>query len=320
MKRNRHLCAEEARVCHILQKSITCCHICCAFIQSLAEVIDKILIYTILNNDQALNAKGLAVMINTGVGSCRNLGLDVSCVVCQNGIQLFIGHIQNIDVLGCSQVQLTADRKTCKSECSIQDSVADCVCAIAQTQVLKAGVILGDIHYIKCSQRSILCCGGSRSDGNSLALQIVDVLQAAGLKRYAGKNGSINSTDNADVLQCADLFELAGSVVTIQNDICCCDGDINFSGCHVLYVLEGTCGSLCVALHALYVVCPGLGNSCACRIHGTAGICGAECPDDVSSVCLRSFGFCCCFTAGCCFCSCRSFCCCRLGATSACGQ
>ena len=290
MKRDGHLRAEELRIGHILQQSVSCRHVSSAFVHGLAEIIDEILVHILLDNDQALHAEGLGVIVDAGVGACRDSSLDVCCVVCKDLVQLFVGHIQNVDILGGSQVQLSADRKACETECRIQDAVADCVSAVAEAQVLKARVVLVDAHDVECCQGSVLRCGGSRSDGDSLALQLIDVLQSAGLQGDAAENRGVDRADDADVVELSDVSELSGSVVAVQDDVCGRDCDVDFTGSNVLDVLEGSGRGLGVALHAFDVVGPALGNSCACRIHGSAGVCGSEGHDDVAAGLLLSLG------------------------------
>ena len=124
MQRDGHLCAEECRIRHILQQSVAGCHISRALVHCLAEIIDQVFISILLDNDQALHAEGLGIIVHTGVGAGRDLGLDVSRVVGKDLVKLLVGDVEDVDVLGSRKVQLAADRQSCETESCIQDTVS----------------------------------------------------------------------------------------------------------------------------------------------------------------------------------------------------
>ena len=111
----------------------------------------------------------------------------------------------------------------------------------------------------------------------------MDVGQAGALERHAAEHGGVDRADDAQVVQLADVGELAGAVVGVENDVGGGDRDVDLTGGDVLAVLEGAGGGLGVALHTLDVVRPNLGDGRAGGVHGAAGVGGAEGHNDVAA-------------------------------------
>ena len=118
----------------------------------------------------------------------------------------------------------------------------------------------------------------------------MDVGQAGALERHAAEHGGVDRADDAQVVQLADVGELAGAVVGVENDVGGGDRDVDLTGGDVLAVLEGAGGGLGIALHTLDVVRPNLGDGRAGGIHGAAGIGGAEGHNDVAAGGLVAIG------------------------------
>ena len=111
----------------------------------------------------------------------------------------------------------------------------------------------------------------------------MDVGQAGALESHAAEHGGVDRADDAQVVQLADVGELAGAVVGVENDVGGGDRDVDLTGGDVLAVLEGAGGGLGIALHTLDVVRPDLGDRRAGGVHGAAGVGGAEGHNDVAA-------------------------------------
>ena len=95
-------------------------------------------------------------------------------------------------------------------------------------------------------------------DGHALAQQVVDVLHAGVLQRHAAGDGGVHRADDPHVLQSADLLKAARAGVAVEHHVGGGHGHVNLAAGHVLHILEGTGGSLRIALHALDVIGPQL--------------------------------------------------------------
>ena len=280
MQGDGHIRAQEGGIGHVAEQRVAGGQVGAVLVHGLAQVIDQVLVHIGADDDQALHAEGIGVIVLTGVGAGGDLRLDVSGVAGQDAVDLFLGVVQNDDVLGGGEVQLAADGQTGEAEGRVDDAVAHGVSAVAQAQVLQAGVVGVDVHDSESVQAGVLSGGGGGADSHALALQIVDILQTGTLQRHAAGDGGVNSADDADIVQ--SLGELALAGVALQNNVGGGDGHVNFAGGHVLHVLEGTGGGLGVALHTVQLVGPDLGQSSAGGIQGAAGITGAESQDGVA--------------------------------------
>ena len=118
----------------------------------------------------------------------------------------------------------------------------------------------------------------------------MDVGQAGALESHAAEHGGVDRADDAQVVQLADVGELAGAVVGVENDVGGGDRNVDLTGGDVLAVLEGAGGGLGIALHTLNVVRPNLGDRSAGGVHGAAGVGGAEGHNDVAAGGLVAIG------------------------------
>ena len=283
MQRNGHLGAEEAGIGHVLEQGVTGSHLLSVLVHGLAQIVDEIRVHIGGDDDEALDAEGVGIIVLTGVGAGGDGGLDGGSVAREDLVDLLLGHVEDLDLLGGSEVQLTADGQTREAEGRVEDAVADGVGAVAETEVLKAGVVLGDVHRCEGGEGGVLGRGGRGADGNALAEQVMDVGQAGALERHAAEHGGVDRADDTQVVQLADVGELAGAVVGVENDVGGGDRDVDLTGGDVLAVLEGTGGGLGIALHTLDVVRPDLGDRSAGGVHGAAGVGGAEGHNDVAA-------------------------------------
>lgn len=109
-------------------------------------------------------------------------------------VDLFLGIVQDHNVLSGSQVELSANGQPSKAKGRINDAVAHRIGTITQPKVLQAGILGADAHNLEGIQAGVLSSGSGGANSNTLAQQIMDILQTGLLQRYATGNRGVNRT------------------------------------------------------------------------------------------------------------------------------
>ena len=124
VQRNGHLGAEEAGIGHVLEQGVTGSQLLGVLVHGLAQIVDEIRVHIGGDDDEALDAEGVGIIVLTGVGAGGDLGLDVGSVAREDLVDLLLGHVEDLDLLGGSEVQLTADGQAGEAEGRIEDANA----------------------------------------------------------------------------------------------------------------------------------------------------------------------------------------------------
>ena len=243
--------------------------------EDLGHLIDGLLVDVRGDKQGQLDAGGGHGLVLAGIGARRDLAGGVPRILGLEGLHLLRGDRHDLGVGGGHDLGDGGVRRAGHDPHAVQQLVADRVGGSGGIHVLGLDVIERLADGAQVHARLVHGGGARRADGDLLADQVLQALDAGGLGHDDLVRVDVQAREDAQLVVGVAL-EGGDALLRLVHEVRVGDADLGLAVIRLVQVVDASAGRGRHGAHALDVVVPQLADGRADRVERGRGTCGHE--------------------------------------------